>query len=70
MSITYRDVFPIGSRVVVDAADPREGTDHEFNGRKGTIVEFCKCLAVEFDKPPKYWKNPALICMHNLRLDQ
>lgn len=63
---TYRDKFPAGTRVVVEAGKS-EGTDHEFNNREGMMVEFGQCLAVEFDHPPKYWRNPVLICMHNLR---
>lgn len=64
--MTYRDDFPIGSRVIVRAGKD-EGTDHDFNGQSGTIVKFGEALAVEFDKPPRYGTNPVLICLHNLR---
>lgn len=64
--LTYRQEFPSGTRVVVRAGKG-EGTDCEFNGRKGTIVEFYKALAVEFDKPPRHGTNPVIICLHNLR---
>lgn len=66
MNKTYRDEFPAGARVVVDA-NKNEGTDHEFNGRSGVVVEFGRWIAVKFDKLPKYWTNPVLICPHNLR---
>lgn len=64
--LTYREEFQAGTRVVVRASK-EEGTDHDFNGRKGTMVEFCGGLAVELDKPPRYGNNPVLVCMHNLR---
>jgi hypothetical protein len=63
---TYRDEFPAGTRVVV-RAKKSDGSDYDFNGRKGTIVEFGKCLAVELDKPPQYGTNPVLIGLHILR---
>ena len=63
---TYRDIFPIGTRVVV-RADKSDGSDHEFNGRRGTMVEIGKCLGVQFDNPPKHWPNPYLISLHTLR---
>jgi hypothetical protein len=63
--MTYRDDFPIGSRVRVRAG-ASEGTDHEFNGATGTIVDFKGYLAVEIDQLPRYWKNPVLISPHNL----
>ena len=67
---TYRDEFPDGTRVVV-RANKGEGTDHDFNGQRGTIVDFCGCIAVKMDKPPRYGSNPVLISPHNLRvLDQ
>lgn len=62
---TYREEFPPGTRVVVRASKG-DGSDYEFNGRKGTIVEFHKCLAVELDKPPRYGSNPVLISLHCL----
>jgi len=67
--MTYRDDFPPGTRVIVHAPDPREGSDHEFHGRTGTIVDHGKCRAVEIDRLPRYWKNPVILCMHNLRHD-
>jgi hypothetical protein len=63
---TYRDEFPPGTRVVIRAAKS-DGTDYDFNGRKGAVVEFYKCLAVELDKPPKYGSNPVLISPHCFR---
>lgn len=63
---TYREEFPVGTRVKV-VAGPAEGTDHEFNGRAGTIVEYGQFIAVELDRPPKYWRNPCLISPSNLR---
>lgn len=63
--MTYREEFPPGTRVIVSAG-PNEGTDHEFTGRTGTMVEYGKGLAVEIDRLPRYWKNPVIICMHNL----
>lgn len=63
---TYREEFPVGTRVVVRAAKS-DGTDYDFNGWKGTIVEFYKCLAVEMDRPPRYGTNPVLISLHCLR---
>jgi hypothetical protein len=33
---TYRDEFPPGTRVVIRAAKS-DGTDYDFNGRKGTM---------------------------------
>jgi hypothetical protein len=60
---TYRDEFPPGTRVVIRATKS-DGTDYDFNGRKGTVVEYKKCLAVELDKPPKYGTNPVLISLH------
>lgn len=63
---TYRDEFPVGTRVVVRAAKS-DGSDYDYNGQKGTIVEFYKCLAVELDKPPRYGNNPVLISLHTLR---
>jgi hypothetical protein len=63
---TYREEFPPGTRVVVRTT-PGEGTDCEFEGRKGTMVAMGEYLAVDFDKPPKYWPNPYLISLHNLR---
>jgi hypothetical protein len=63
---TYRDTFVVGTRVVVCASEA-EGTDHEFNGRCGTIVKRGQYVAVDLDRPLKYWPNPAFICLHNLR---
>ena len=64
--LTYREEFPPGTRVVVRAGKG-DGTDHDYNGRTGTIVEYYKCLAVELDKPPRYGTNPVLISLHTLR---
>lgn len=64
--MTYREEFTPGTRVVVRAG-PGEGTDHEANGRQGTMVAVGRALAVNLDKPPRYWSNPAFICMHNLQ---
>jgi hypothetical protein len=63
---TYREEFQPGTRVIVRAL-PGEGTDHGWNGKVGTMVEMGRALAVNFDKPLKYWPNPYPICMHNLR---
>lgn len=60
---TYREEFPVGARVIV-RAEKSDGTDYDFNGRKGTVVQFYKCLALELDKPPKYGSNPVLISLH------
>lgn len=64
--LTYREEFQPGTRVVVRAG-AGEGSDHEFNGRTGTMVDYHGHLAVEIDRLPRYWENPVLICMHNLR---
>lgn len=63
---TYVEEFPPGTRIVV-RADKSEGTDHDFNGRRGTVVAYGRALAVEFDKPPRHCANPVIICLHNLR---
>lgn len=64
--MSYRDDFPIGSRVIVNAPCG-EGSDCEFNGRAGTVVAHGQWFGVKFDKPPRYWPNPTTICPHNLR---
>ena len=66
MTGTYRDEFPPGTRVVIRAGKD-EGSDHDYDGRRGTVVEHYKCLAVELDKPPKYGTNPVLISPHCFR---
>jgi ribosomal protein L21E len=64
---TYREMFPDGARVVVEAG-PAEGTDHEFNGRTGTVRHAQGgWITVQIDRPPPYWRNPAILCPHNLR---
>lgn len=67
MTRTYREEFPIGTRVTVEA-DQSEGTDYEFTGLSGTIVGYGPFLAIQFDRLPRYWNNnPVLISLHNLR---
>lgn len=68
--MTYAETFPIGCRVVVRAG-AREGSDHEFNGRAGTVVGHGPWFTVDFDKPPRGWPNPYMgICPHNLRAEK
>lgn len=62
---TYREEFPFGTRVVVRAS-VSEGTDGDFNGRYGTVVEHGQFMAVEFDRPIQGYPNPYLISPHNL----
>lgn len=63
---TYSEEFPVGARVVVEAG-PTTGTDQEFNGLTGTIVRCGPFIAVQIDRLPRYWKNPALLSPSNLR---
>jgi hypothetical protein len=57
----------IGDRVVVSAG-PQEGTDHQYDGRTGTVIEADMLIAVRFDDPPPGWPKVGVICRHNLRL--
>lgn len=65
--MTYQRDFPIGHRVVVHAADRREGSDHDSHGRAGTVVSHGMWFGVKLDKPPRYYRNPVMICPHNLK---
>lgn len=64
----YPEIFPAGADVVIRATHG-EGTDCEFNGRRGRIVRWHECsdAYVLFEKAPRGWPNPAWITAHNLR---
>lgn len=69
---TYPDIFPVGSRVVVKAG-PGEGTDQDWNGHAGIVLEWhgCSTAKIKMDKGKRFWpKGPVLITAHNLIVQQ
>ena len=63
----YEELFPIGTRVMVVAPDPSEGSDHRFNGKLGTVERHGHWMSVRLDKPLATWPNPVTVCPHNLQ---
>ena len=37
--MTYSEIFPAGTRVKVNAFDPRIGSDHEWHGHFGVVMK-------------------------------
>ena len=65
------ELFPRDTRVKVHAASPMEGSDHEWHGYVGTIIENGKWVLVRMDKKPRHWpSNEVLLCNHNLRAEK
>jgi hypothetical protein len=66
---TYSELLPVGTRVKVHAAMRREGSDHDWHGRTGTIVNWLggnSWAEVQMDKPKRDRPNPVPITAHNL----
>jgi len=62
------ELFPRGTRVKVHAPSPMEGSDHEWHGYAGTIIENGEWTRCIMDKRPRNWpSNEVLLCNHNLR---
>lgn len=64
---TYREEFPIGSRVRVHAPNRRDGSDNDHHGRAGTVVSHGMWFGVQMNLLRKGWTNPVAICPQYLR---
>ena len=67
--VTYNgETFPVGTRVIVHAASPREGSDYDWHGYTGTLIQNGSWTKVLMDDKPRTWpRREVYICNHNLR---
>lgn len=65
MTLTYQEKFTPGTKVVVRAG-PGEGTDHDYNGRTGTVEKYSHWVGVCLDRPLRDGRKSVMICPHNL----
>lgn len=66
---TYNhEIFPPGTRVKVHAAQPMEGTDHDWHGMTGTVIKNGMWVLVKMDRKHRNWGSQEVhLCNHNLR---
>lgn len=63
------EVFALGTRVKVHAAQPREGSDYDWHGHTGKVIRSGPgFVVVKMDKRRRDWKSDEVfVCNHNLR---
>lgn len=62
------ETFPVGTRVIVHAATPMEGSDYDWHGYTGTLLANGPWTLVQMDSKPRAWPSKEVyLCNHNLR---
>jgi hypothetical protein len=64
----YNEEFhPPGTRIRVHAPQPMDGSDHDWHGYKGVVLEHKHWTLCRMDKKPRNWpSHDVLLCDFNL----
>jgi hypothetical protein len=67
-SVKYNyDHLPVGTRIKVHAAQPKEGSDYDWHGYTGTIIEHGHWTLCRMDKKPRHWpSHDVMLCDFHL----